>query len=391
MLNEIVVFFSILVSSWNIYNSALSFYGLTWRVNQKIEYSDKTFSILVPAKNEEKVLGRLLDRLINQEYDKSKYEIIVVEDGSTDRTFQICKNYEENYDNVRCVKLDKSNVPNGKSRALNYAMKLAKFDIIGVFDADTFPRLDVLSYVSGSFDSDNVVAVQGKLIPINVRESIIARFASLEELFNEYSIGGRARFGLFVPLEGTCTFVKKSIIEEMGGWNEYSLTEDLDLSVKLTSAGYKIMYNPNVVAWREVASSLRWLIKQRLRWYRGHFEISLSMPKKIDPRIFDGILLIGTPIFMLMNLVNYSLVLIYQTPLFVVTMVIVSTATLLSFITAVGISRKHLIEYQYSILSLIYMNFVMLLNVTAVFLEIVRVPRVWIKTERSGKISVPEV
>lgn len=302
MLNEIVVFFSILVSSWNIYNSALSFYGLTWRVNQKIEYSDKTFSILVPAKNEEKVLGRLLDRLINQEYDKSKYEIIVVEDGSTDRTFQICKNYEENYDNVRCVKLDKSNVPNGKSRALNYAMKLAKFDIIGVFDADTFPRLDVLSYVSGSFDSDNVVAVQGKLIPINVRESIIARFASLEELFNEYSIGGRARFGLFVPLEGTCTFVKKSIIEEMGGWNEYSLTEDLDLSVKLTSAGYKIMYNPNVVAWREVASSLRWLIKQRLRWYRGHFEISLSMPKKIDPRIFDGILLIGTPIFMLMNL-----------------------------------------------------------------------------------------
>ncbi|MFP3226666.1 MAG: glycosyltransferase, partial [Sulfolobaceae archaeon] len=83
MLYAIIAMFSILVSSWSVYNSFLAIYGITWKGDQRKEYSGKTFSIMVPAKNEEKVLGRLLDRLVNLEYDKSKYEVIVLEDGST--------------------------------------------------------------------------------------------------------------------------------------------------------------------------------------------------------------------------------------------------------------------------------------------------------------------
>ncbi|BAB67442.1 glycosyltransferase [Sulfurisphaera tokodaii] len=388
MLDEIIAFISILVSSWSVYNSFLAIYGITWNKIETKDFSDKTFSIIIPAKNEEKVLGRLLDRMVNQEYDKSKYEIIVVEDGSTDNTYQVCKQYENLYDNlVHCIKLNPSNVPNGKSRALNYAMKVAKHEIIGIFDADTVPRLDVLSYASSVFNDPQVAGVQGKLIPINVRENIITRFASLEELYYEYSIAGRARLGLFVPLEGTCTFVRKSVVQEVGGWNEYSLTEDLDLSIRLVSKGYKIVYVPSIMAWREVPISLRWLIKQRLRWYRGHFEVNLKLKgSKIDLRIIDGALIVLTPIFMVLNLVNYSLILIYPTSLFIVATAFVSAASFVSFITALTISKRHLIEFPYSILSLVYMNFVVLLNITALLLEITRRPRIWVKTERSGKV-----
>ncbi|BFH72732.1 glycosyltransferase family 2 protein [Sulfurisphaera javensis] len=388
MLDELIAFLSILVSSWSVYNSFLAIYGITWKRIDTKDFSEHSFSIIIPAKNEEKVLGRLLDRMVNLEYDKSKYEIIVVEDGSTDNTYQICKQYENLYDNlVQCVKLPPAKVPNGKSRALNHAIKIAKYEIIGIFDADTVPRLDILNYASTVFSDPQVAGVQGKLIPINVRESIIARFASLEELYYEYSIAGRARLGLFVPLEGTCTFVRKSALQEVGGWNEYSLTEDLDLSLKLASKGYKIVYLPSIIAWREVPVSLRWLIKQRLRWYRGHFEVTLRINRgRIDFRIIDGILIVSTPIFMILNLVNYSLILIYPTSLFIITTAFVSVASFTSFITALAISKKHLIEFPYSLLSLAYMNFVILLNVIALILEITRRPRIWVKTERSGKI-----
>jgi len=392
MLDELIALLSILVSSWSVYNSFLAIYGITWRTSANLDdnYSKHSFSIIIPAKNEERVLGRLLERMVNQEYDKSRYEILVVEDGSTDNTFQVCKNYESLYsDLIRCIKLPPAKVPNGKSRALNYALKIAKYDIIGIFDADTVPRLDVLKFASEAFSDDQVVAVQGKLIPINVRESVVARFASLEELYYEYSIAGRARLGLFVPLEGTCTFVRKSVLNEVGGWNEYNLTEDLDLSIKLISKGYKIVYAPTVVAWREVPISLSWLIKQRLRWYRGHFEVNLAIKSsKIDFRVVDGVLIVATPIFMILNLVNYSLILIYPTSLFIIATAFASLASFTSFLTVLVISKRHLIEFPYSILSLAYMNFVIILNVIALFLEITKRPKIWIKTERSGKIDI---
>ncbi|AWR98291.1 glycosyltransferase [Acidianus sulfidivorans JP7] len=389
MIYWILIGLSVLVSSWSIYNSTLALAGVVWNPKEYKEYSGKTFSIIIPSKNEGKVLGRLLDRLENQEYDKSKYEIIVVEDSSTDNTLEVCKNYEEMYENMKCIHLDKANVINGKSRALNYALNISRGEILGIFDADTVPRLDTLAYVSAKFNDPLVAGVQGRLTPINVRESVIARFASLEELFYEYSIAGRARLGFFVPLEGTCSFIRKSVLQEIGGWNENSLTEDLDLSLKITSKGYKIIYSPTIVAWREVPISLRSLIKQRLRWYRGHLEVSIKVGKiNINWKYIDAMLIVFTPIFMVLNLVNYSLVLVYQSQIYLVLVSLVSLASLLSLLLGILISRKHMIEEFYPILSLIYMNFVVILNLTAIFMELLRTQRTWFKTERSGNISV---
>ncbi|EWG07444.1 MAG: family 2 glycosyl transferase [Candidatus Aramenus sulfurataquae] len=389
MLDYLIVAVSLLVSAWSVYNSFFAFLGITWNTNENKVSSGPSFSIIIPAKNEEKVLGRLLDRLENQEYDRSKVEIIVVEDGSTDNTLGVCKNYEMTYDNVKCVHLEPSPVPNGKSRALNYALRIARGEIIGIYDADTVPRLDALSYAASKFLNDsNVGALQGRLVPINVRESVVARFASLEELFYEYSITGRARLNLFVPLEGTCTFIKRSVLEDVGLWNEYTLTEDLDLSLKITSRGYKIVYSPNVIAWREVPTSLKALIKQRLRWYRGHFEVSLKVDKiRLDPKLIDAMLIVASPIFMVLSLANYSLVILYPSQVYLFVTAIVSLASFTSLVLAIMISRKHLIEFAFPFLSIVYMNFVALLNLFAMFMEVSKFPKTWIKTERTGGIT----
>ncbi len=213
------------------------------------------------------------------------------------------KKYAEMYNIIKCMHLEKGQAVNGKSRALNYGLRISRGEIIGVFDADTVPRLDVLGYVAQKFLSNpNVGGVQGRLVPINVRESVITRLASLEELFSEYSVSGRARSGMFVPLEGTCSFVKREALEKVGGWNENVLTEDLDLSLKLTSLNYEILYSPSVQSWREVPTSFISLVKQRLRWYRGNFELSVRISRfKFTWKLIDAGMLVGTPIFMVLS------------------------------------------------------------------------------------------
>ncbi|MEM4146136.1 MAG: glycosyltransferase family 2 protein, partial [Metallosphaera sp.] len=336
------------------------------------------------------VLGRLLDRLVNQEYDRSKYEIIVIEDGSVDNTLEVCNRYAEMYSIVKCIHLEKADVINGKSKALNYGLKISRGDIIGVFDADTVPRLDVLGYVAQKFESDaRIGAVQGRLVPINVRESIISRLASLEELFSEYSISGRARLGLFVPLEGTCSFIRREALDRVGGWNESVLTEDLDLSLKLTALNYLISYSPSVQSWREVPTMFSSLIRQRLRWYRGNFELTVRLSRfKITWKLFDAIMLVGTPIFMVLSLANYSLVFIYTFQVHLLIGSILSFSSLLTFLIITMISRKHMIEYIYVFLSALYLNFTIALHLISIIMEIVGAPRQWYKTDRSGRITV---
>ncbi|WP_338599377.1 glycosyltransferase family 2 protein [Sulfolobus tengchongensis] len=387
MLDILIITLSGIVSSWTVYNSILAIIGVAWKPFESKNNSGITFSLIVPAKNEENVLPRLLDRLVNLEYDRSKYEVIVVEDSSTDRTLDICQEYEKKYNIVKCYSLPKANVPNGKSRALNFALRVSKGEIIGIFDADTVPRLDILEYVEPKFEDNKVGAVQGKLIPINVRESVTSRLAAIEELIYEYSIAGRAKVGLFVPIEGTCSFIRRSLIEELGGWNEYSLTEDLDISLKIVNRGYRIVYSPTTISWREVPISLKILIRQRLRWYRGHLEVSFGKIRKVDLRIIDGMLIVFTPFFMVLNLINYSLVLVYSSSLYIIAASLVSLASLFSLLLIILIARRHMIEYFYMIPSFVYMNFVVALNFTAIFLELIRAPRVWIKTERSAKVT----
>ncbi|MGC9346151.1 MAG: glycosyltransferase, partial [Candidatus Bathyarchaeales archaeon] len=101
-----------------------------------------TFSIVVPVKNEEKVIGRLLDALLKVSYPADKKEVIVVEDGSTDGTLDICMEYAEEYPlNVKVLHRPFSN---GKPSALNYGIKYAKGEIVGIFDADSVLAPDVL-------------------------------------------------------------------------------------------------------------------------------------------------------------------------------------------------------------------------------------------------------
>ena len=201
-----------------------------FRENQRSDKNKKTikkkkdsrslpsFSIIVPMKNEERVAERILKALLRLEYPTKKKEIIVVEDGSIDKTLNICQSVRRLHPNqITILHKMKSN---GKPSALNYATEYAKGDIIAIFDADNVPDSDVLLKAAEHFEDLSISALQGTTCSLNADENRLTKFLSYEEaVWLKTYIRGKDALNLFVPLTGSCQFVRRNILLELGGWD----------------------------------------------------------------------------------------------------------------------------------------------------------------------------
>ncbi len=172
-----------------------------------------SFSIVVPVKNEEKLVGRLFEALPTLNYPKEKIEVIVVEDGSTDNTYEVCRLFADTYGNVKVLQRPYSD---GKPSALNYALKYAKGEIIAVFDADNVPEKDSLLNAARYFNDQSIAALQGRTMSINSKENMLTQFISYEEaIWCEAYLRGKDTLGLFVHLKGSCQFIRRSTLEKL--------------------------------------------------------------------------------------------------------------------------------------------------------------------------------
>jgi cellulose synthase/poly-beta-1,6-N-acetylglucosamine synthase-like glycosyltransferase len=268
-----------------------------------------TVSIIVPVKDEEKVVGRFLKAFLNADYPRGKMEIVVVEDGSVDKTVEMCEKYaRQNPDQVKLVRQPKSH---GKPSALNCALRHVKGEIVGVFDADNVPEQDILLKAVEYFEDPSIVAVQGRPYSINADENMLSKYISYEEAVRyETYLKGKDFLNLFVPLTGSCYFVRRRVIEEVGGWDDGSLSEDMELSARLVERCYKIRYVSDVQSWQENPASLSRLVRQRARWFRGSMEVSLrygKLLKRVDRRCFDAEITLLGPFVFVLFLLGYLL------------------------------------------------------------------------------------
>ncbi len=123
---------------------------------------------------------------------------------------------------------------NGKPAALNLAMPSITGEIVGVFDADSLPEKDVLKKAAAHFTDKQIMAVQGTTTSLNEKRNILTRVIAMEEkAWYQALLTGREKMQLFVPLNGSCQFVRRTVLEELGGWDENSLTEDVELALRL--------------------------------------------------------------------------------------------------------------------------------------------------------------
>jgi cellulose synthase/poly-beta-1,6-N-acetylglucosamine synthase-like glycosyltransferase len=298
---------------WTLYNGSIIYIGVKNKRRQMSGASDnKTvefpkFSIIVPSKNEETVIRRCLDGILNMDYPKDKMQIIVVDGKSDDNTCKICSEFSEKYpENFKVIS---EKTAKGKPAALNLALPFVNGEIVGVFDADSLPEKEVLSRVASYFTDKKVMALQGRTFSLNEKNNALTRVIAIEEkAWFQALLSGREKLQLFVPLTGSCQFVRRNIVEELGGWDETSLTEDVEFALRLVEKNYLIKYAPDVCSGQETPNSLGNLVRQRVRWYRGYMETALKYGRLLDTlnkRTVDAEISLGGPFMMVVSLLSY--------------------------------------------------------------------------------------
>jgi len=222
-------------------------------------------SIIVPAHNEEKVIGRCIESLLEVDYPKK--EIIVVDDGSSDKTYWIAKRYTK-----KGVKVIRRKQAGGKSVALNTGMLFAKGEIIVTCDADSLISRTAIKAVVRRFQDPSVTAVAGNVKVLN-RTNFVTKCQALEYIVNE-NIYRRVFdiFGVVPVVPGPLAAFRRTSLREIGFYDKDTLTEDFDITVKILKAGKVVQALSNAIVYTEAPSTWRDLYRQRLRWNRGTFQ-----------------------------------------------------------------------------------------------------------------------
>lgn len=359
-----------------------------------------TVSIIVPVKDEEKVVGRLLEAFLNLDYPPEKREIVIVEDGSVDNTVGICAKYARQYPSQ--VRLLRRSSSDGKPSALNYALKYVRGEIVGVFDADSVLERDSLSKVFEYFEDMSIAALQGRPCAINADENMLSKFISYEEAVRyEAYLKGKDALDLFVPLTGSCYFVRRRVLDEVGGWDDESLSEDMELSARLIERGYKIKYASDLRSWQENPTNLKQLFSQRVRWFRGCMEVSLSygkLLKRMNRKCIDAEITFFSPFMFVPFLLSYMLGIygflgLIQGDVF--SAVMAQGTMLLSTVTLflVGMALLYMTKPR-KLTSLLWLPFVYAYWSVQSFIALyalvqiaLKRPRIWVKTAKTGTVT----
>ncbi len=230
-------------------------------------------SVLIPASNEEKVVGRILQRMTELTYPKEKLEVIVIDDASTDQTGEIAEEFAKDHEHIKVFHQSLEDGRKGKPAALNQGLKYATGEIVCCFDADYYPQRDILEKLTACFNDPKVGAVQGRVIVLNEPTTIVTRLVSLERT-GGYRVDQFARddLGLIPQFGGTVGGFRRSLLESLGGWDPDMLAEDTDLTFKVCLAGFKVGYVNDAECYEEAVEDWRYYWLQRSRWAKGHMQ-----------------------------------------------------------------------------------------------------------------------
>ncbi len=228
-------------------------------------------SVMIPCHNEELVLARTLQALLALDYPSEKLEILVINDGSTDRTAEVAKPFTAD-PRLRLLEVPALRAARGKAAALNFGVRYARHAVLAVYDADNTPEPGALRPLAERLVRDpRLGAAIGIYRAINRRRALLTRFLNIEGIGFQWIIqAGRWMLLKFVTLPGTNYVIRRSLVESLGGWDEQALTEDAELTLRVYQAGYVVQLVPASRTWEQEPETLRVWFRQRHRWVRGY-------------------------------------------------------------------------------------------------------------------------
>jgi len=220
-------------------------------------------SVIIPAFNEEKVIASTVERIL--ESDHRDLEVIVVDDGSKDRTAAVVRNRFGN--DHRVVLLSIAN--GGKANALNAGLKLSRGEIVVALDADTQFQTDTIARLVRWFSDEKVGAVAGNA-KVGNRTNMVTRWQALEYIVAQnLERRALAALGTLTVIPGAVGAWRRSALLSLGGFQSDTLAEDQDLTIGMQEHGLQVRFDSSAIAWTEAPSTFRALAKQRFRWAYG--------------------------------------------------------------------------------------------------------------------------
>ena len=257
-----------------------------------VEYEEDDLpfiSIFIPAHNEENTIESTVRSVCSSEYTKhgeSNFEVIVVNDGSTDTTGEILSKLKEEIPELRIVTRHPPRSGKGKGFVLNDALTLSKGEIIGVFDADTQIKTDFLMKIVQYLNGDKIEGVQSRVKMWNKNENFLARMQHVEFASFGNTLIGKDNLDFTGFLGGNGQFVRKQAIIDSGRWDGFAVTEDLNLAIKIILNGGKIRYCGECEVYQEAVTTWKAFFRQRVRWAIGNFEtLFVYLPQIIRAKI----------------------------------------------------------------------------------------------------------
>ena len=263
-LSFVIVFYGLIVISRNFKrNNVLNTVGR--RISNK---ELPVLDILVAARDEENVIARLVERLFSLDYPTNKLNIFIIDDGSSDKTPLILDRLSRQYDKLKVVSRS-PNAGGGKSGALNYALKFTHGEWLLVLDADAELKKDSLIRLFSFVEEGDWSAVQLRKSVTNVSKNFLTSCQSMEMAMDAIFQYGRLSVAGVSELRGNGQLIKKETLLACGSFNEDTVTDDLDLSLRLLLSKSKIgiLWDPPVM--EEAVENLNALLAQRQRWAEG--------------------------------------------------------------------------------------------------------------------------
>lgn len=248
-------------------------------------------TVQLPLYNEATVASRLLDHVARLEYPRSRLEIQVLDD-STDETRGLVESIVRRLraTGLDIVYLHRTDRTGYKAGALDAGLKVAKGDIIAIFDADFLPQPDFLRATVPHFDDRRIGMVQARWGHLNRAHSLLTRVQALM-LDGHHLVENRARAsaGHLFNFSGTGGLWRREAIHSAGGWQHDTLTEDLDLSYRAQLAGWKFIYRDDVVTPAELPEDISAFRAQQFRWAKG----TVQTARKLMARVLTSKLTVG--------------------------------------------------------------------------------------------------
>jgi cellulose synthase/poly-beta-1,6-N-acetylglucosamine synthase-like glycosyltransferase len=255
-------------------------------------------SIIVPAHNEEQVIERSILSLLEQGY--ARKEIIVVDDGSTDRTYQIADEFARK----GLIKLVHREVPSGKkARAVNHGIVFAQGEIVVTVDADTLMEPMSLGRLVDPFCNPRIGAVSGNVRVLN-HTNLLSKLQAYEYML-AMEMGRRfqAISGMLMIIPGAAGAIRLKLAKSVGFYDPDTITEDFDITMKVHKTRMKVKFASDAIGWTVVPDSWRDWFRQRSRWTAGQLQTLIKHRNLFFERHFGRIGILAAPDMVLMDII----------------------------------------------------------------------------------------